>query len=325
MSPVLRVLGREAPDNPHTPVVPSRVRLDLAELVLAARLAGGVPLPVHVGDDGDHRLTDRLSGTPLGQAREVLDAALARVDDEGPAGARAALAERDLLDDSGLDPAVGTALAVLAGAPLGLLLDVSAVRAGGTVRLRSWFGVEAGVVVQLSTADGLDYELAWFDPALWVSQVARAVTVEPWAASAAPATLPDYVSLPSELLAGSERAHRERRGDLLPGLATAAAGRVRLGEPGEVEVATPEETLAVLSTLATACRGRLRLVSLRRDTQAPPGVASWVLLDDGWHELRPGRDATTVLQRREARDLGLVSLPLVTAVARPGGDAEGER
>ena len=322
MSPVVRVATRPAE---AVPLVPWRVRLRLDELVLAARLAGDVPLPVRVDTDGGHRLSDRLSGTPLSQARSLLAASLARVDDDGPSGARASLQDQELLDGDDVDPAVASALVVLATGPLGLQLDVAVERAAGTSRLRCWFGVAPGMVVQLSTGDGLDYELAWFDPALWVSQLTRAVTVEPWASSTAPMALPDYVSLPSELLAGSEKAHDEQRTDLVPAMAAAHVGRVRLGEPGHVHEADLEEVLALLGTLGRACRGRLRLLALRRDRAEDPAVLSWLLFDDGWHELRPGRDATSVLRRRDARDVGLFSLPAVDAVARPAAGAGEER
>lgn len=320
MSPVVRVVGRRSGpadgsvDGPQpTPPVPWRLRLRLDELVLAARLAGDVPLPLHVDPADDHRFSDRLAGTPLSEARGLLTAALARVDDDGPTGARASLTDRELLEGDTVAPALAAALTVLATGPLGVLLDVAAVRGSGTSRLRSWLGVRPGLVAQLSTGDGLDYELAWFDPRLWVSQVARAATVTPMT----PGTrrpLPDYVSLPSELLVGSEKAFREQRSDLVPVMAATHAGRVRLGEPGEVREADVEEVASLLATLGRACRGRLRLVTLRRDREQQPAVTAWLLFDDGWHELRPGRDATSVLRRRTPLDLGLLTLPIVSGV-----------
>lgn len=311
MSPVLRVVAGPVPTA--APPVPWRLRLRLDELVLAARLSGDVPLPIHVDPDADHRLADRLAGTPLSTARQQLASALARVDDPGPDGARATLAAQELLEGDDVDPALATALSVLATGRLGVLLDVAAVRAFGTSRLRSWLGVAPGLAVQLSTADGLDYELAWFDPGLWVSQLTRAATVAPWSPHTVPSPLPDFVSLPSELLAGSGKAFREERSDLVPVMAASHGGRVRLGEPGEVSDAGTDETLTLLTTLGTTCRGRLRLVTLRRDREDNPALTSWLLFDDGWHELRPGRDATSVLRRRDARDLGLMTLPIVEA------------
>lgn len=313
MSPVVRVVARPEGER-RTPPVPWRLRLRLDELVLAARLAGDVPLPLRLdGSGAGDRVTDRLAGTPLSVARAQVAAAVARADDPGPDGARASLGDRGLLAGDDVEPALAAALGVLAGGPLGAVLDVSATRRAGTSRLRSWFGAAPGLVAQLSTGDGLEHELAWFDPALWASQVTRAATVEPWVTGSAPLALPDYVSLPSDLLAGSAKAYREGRADLVPVMAATHAGRVRLGEPGAVREADSGEAGALLETLGTACRGRLRLVTLRRDRAERPAVTAWLLFDDGWHELRPGRDATSVLRRRETGDLGLVTRPIVAA------------
>jgi hypothetical protein len=319
VSPVVRVVA-ERPRSVPGPAVPVRHQLGLSELVAAARLAGDVPLPVPTGSGGPvgDRLAERLAGTPTPEAQHRIDAALRRAADQGPGGARAGLADRGLLVDDRLDDTVAAALQVLAGAPLSVVLDVAVTRRAGTLRLRTWFGAGRGLVSQLATADGLDYELACFDPRLWVSQLTRAVTVEPWVPEPAPLALPDYVSLPSELLAGSEKAHRERRTELLAPMA-AGAGEVRLGDASGARPAGAEETLALLRTLGGACRGRLRLLAARRDRPEDPAVTSWLLFDDGWHELRPGRAATSVLRRRDARDLGLVTQPLVdsaTAVSR---------
>jgi hypothetical protein len=294
--------------------LPVRLRLTLAELVLVARLAGDVPLPIGLDARSvEDRLLVRLSGTRAGEVRELLARERSRVDDAGPDGARAALISRGVLDgEGGLDPAVGAALSSFAGSPVSAVLDVSAGRRAGDVRLRSWFGVRRGLVTQLTVGDGLTVEVAWFAPRLWVSQVARVVEVEPWVPEPAPMALPDYVSMPSELLAGAEKAHRDQRTDLLPVLATAHVGEVRLGDACEVREADSDEVVALLHTLGAACRGRLRLLTTRRDRPAaPPAVSAWLLFDDGWHDLRPGRAATAVLRRREPQDLGLFTMPLV--------------
>lgn len=312
MSPVVRVT---AAPRETGPVAPRRLRLGLAELVLAARLADA-PLPLRVdGHLAPDRLTERLAGTPVTMAHVQLAEELSRVDDGGPGGAHASLAGRGAVDSSELDPAVRAALENLAGAPLSVVLDLAVTRRAGEVRLRSWLGVRRGLVTQLTTGPGLEVELAWFDPRLWVSQLTRAATAEPWVPDPGPIRLPDYVSLPSELLAGNEQAHRDQRTDLLPALAATHVGRVRLGEPRGVRDADSEEIHALLELLGAACRGRLRLVTGRRDRPAePPAVTTWLMFDDGWHELRPGRGATSVLRRRDARDLGLLTWPLVEGV-----------
>lgn len=319
MSPVVRVVAGPAEADaaraePGWPQLPRRQQLSLAELVAAARLAGDVPLPMRTdGTAADDRLAERLAGTPDSRADELITSQLARADDDGPDGAHAALAHRGLLDGDRLEPGATAALQTLAGGPVGAVLDVSVTRRAGTLRLRSWFGVRRGLVAQLSTGDGLDHELAWFDPRLWVSQLARAVTVDPWVPEPAPMVLPDHVSLPSELLVGNEKAHRDHRTDLLPAMVAAHRGRVRLGDGRAAAPADAAEALSLLRTLGGACRGRLRLLTTRRDRTGPPGVASWLLFDDGWHELRPGRGATSVLRARDPRDLGIVSWPLVAS------------
>ena len=310
MTTVIRVV---AGTDAATPL-PVRLRLSLAELVLAARLAGDVPLPIGLDVRSvEDRLLARLSGTRAGGVRELLARERARVDDEGPDGARAGLVARGVCDGADqIDPAVGAALSSFAGSPVSAILDVSVRRRSGDVRLRSWFGVRRGLVTQLTVGDGLAVELAWFDPRRWVEQVVRVVEVEPWVPDPAPMALPDYVSLPSELLAGAEKAHRDQRTDLLPVLASAHVGQVRLGDVRTVREADTGEMLALLRTLGAACRGRLRLLTARRDRpEQPPAVSSWLLFDDGWHDLRPGRAATAVLRRRESQDLGLVTMPLV--------------
>ncbi len=313
MTTLIRVVAASPQNDAATPL-PVRLRLSLAELVLLARLAGDVPLPIGLDARSvEDRLLTRLSGTRVGEVRELLARERARVDDDGPEGARAALVSRGVCDQAGeVDPAVGAALSSLAGSPVSALLDVSARRRSGEVRLRSWFGVRRGLVTQLTVGDDLTAELAWFDPRRWVSQVARVVEVEPWVPEPAPTALPGYVCLPSELLAGGEKAHRDQRTDLLPVLASAHVGQVRLGDARAVREADSDEILALLRTLGAACRGRLRLLTTRRDRpEQPPAVSAWLLFDDGWHELRPGRAATAVLRRREPQDLGLVTMPLV--------------
>lgn len=321
MSPVVRVSAAPGPAA-TSPGVPYRVTLGLAELVVAARLAGDVPLPIRPdeGPAAGDRMADRLAGARRSRAQELVARELARADDDGPDGGLAGLATLELLDETGsLTPSVAAVLQTLAGGPLSMVLDVSATRRAGEVRLRSWFGVRPGLVAQLATGSSLTFELAWFDPRLWVSQLTRAVAVEPWVPEPAPLALPDYVSLPSELLAGSDKAHRDRRPDLLAPMAATHLGAVRMGQPRAVRPADSEETLALLRTLGGACRGRLRLLATRRDRVESPGISAWLLFDDGWHELRPGRGATSVLRRRDARDLGLATLPLVEALTDEEG------
>ena len=119
-------------DRDRAPSAPSPAPVEAVRLVLAARLAGDVPLPLWVADDpAPDRFTERLAGTPVTLAHEELaEAWPARRD--GPAGARASLADRGVVDGSGvLDPAVGATLQNLAGAPLSVVLDLTVVRRSG--------------------------------------------------------------------------------------------------------------------------------------------------------------------------------------------------
>lgn len=305
--------------DPTRSVQLQRVSLGLAELVVAARLAGNVPLPVGTGTgvaSGD-RMYDRLAGSTGSESHELLARELARACDEGPDGGRAALSEQGLVDEAGdLIAPVAIALRSLAGGPLSMVLDVVALRQSGEVRLRSWFGIRPGLVSQLSIGSSLEVELGWFDAGSWIPQLTRAVTVEPWAPAQAAMALPEYVQLPSELLAGCNQAHRHHRTDLLSVMADAYRGEVRVGGLGQVGPAEPARVLALLQTLGGGCRGRLRLLARWRNRPGPAAaVAVWLLFDQGWHELAPARVASCVLRRRDPGDLGRFTLPLIDGLA----------
>ena len=272
--------------------------MPLGDLVRAARLCG-VALPLRLVDAPPDRLADRLAGTRTGSpARDLVAAELARAEQPG---------------DPPPEPVVA-ALRLLASGPLLAVLDVCAVRRGVDVRLRSWVSASGGAAAQLTTRGVADFELASWPTSQWTERVGAAVAVEPWVATPAPLVLPDHVALPTELLLGAVRACREHRPDLLPVLALEHGGAVRLGDAHGVRPAGPEEALALLRTLADGCRGRLRMLLTRRDRGVRPRMAAWLLLDDGWREVRPGRDATTVLRRRRPRDLGLLTLDAVAEV-----------
>jgi hypothetical protein len=304
VSPVVRV--RPTPVGPPEPVPPPRrVELGLAELLVAAELAGGVPLPFGgpaVAPEGGDRLATRLAGSPP-------TVAVDRV------AARASLAERGLVGgDGALVPPVAAALSTVVGAPLVVVLDVAVRRRSGTIHLRSWHGVVPGLLARLTLLGPTQTELGWADPRSWVAELTRQVEVTPWVPQPAPLVLPERVQLPSELLRGAARAHRERRPDLLGPMADGLGDRVRLGErPAEVA-----EVLALLRTLTGGGRGRLRLLATRRDRRARPVMSTWLLLDDGWHDVRPGRGATSVLRRREPADLGRITWPLVGRLVAEG-------
>lgn len=322
MSPVVRVRPTTAGAVP----LPQRLELGLAELLVAARLAG-VPLPF--GEPcGSERLATRLADGSPAAARERVAVERRRAEDPGPSGALEGLRQRGLVDARGaLAPPVAAALACLASGPLAVVLDVAVRRRGGEARLRSWHGVTAGLVARLTLLGPTAVELGWADPRRWAQELGRQVRVTPWVPQPAPLALPAYVELPTGLLLGSLRAQGEQRPALLSPLARAQGDRVRLADAGAVRAAAPEEVLGLLQTLGGCCRGRLRLLATRRDREPQPQVATWLLLDDGWHDLRPGRRATAVLRRRRPGDLGLDTWPLVEGLVGEGwsGRAGGGR
>ena len=119
---------------------------------------------------------------------------------------------------------------------------------------------------------------------------------------------------------GSEKAHRDHRTDLLAPMAATYLGagpdgRAARGAPGRLRGDAGPAPAPWAGRVVGGCG-----CSPPVGTDPPtPAVSAWLLFDDGWHELRPGRDATSVLRRREPRDLGLFTLPLVDAVTDEGG------
>lgn len=330
MSPVVVVRAGAEPEPPalEHPGLPRRVRLDLAELVAAARLAGDVPLPLRL-DAATGRLADRLSGGATAAAAAQVEDAVARASDAGPTGAVAALAQRGLVREGELDAGVAYALRVLAGGTGFVQVDLSQVRAHGAVALRSWLGIEGRLVAQLSTSGGADFELAWFDAALWHSQVTRTVTLdEDEAVDAVP--LPGWVSLPTELFLGARKAIAEQRPDLVAGMVQAYEGQVLVADgddphhlPHRPHALPPDQAAGLLAVLVQRSVGRLRVLCGRRHEDEAPAVLSWVRFADAWHEITPGPSATTLLRRRSTAELSTLLEPFAADVvrgARSGGD-----
>lgn len=326
MSPVVEIVAGAEPTAPamEHPEIPRRVLLDLAGLLAAARLAGDVPLPIRL-DASTGRLAERLSGGAAEDAARQVAQAQARAADDGPEGAVAHLAALGVVGEDGLDPALAHALRVIAGGVGFLQVDLSDVRDGVAVGLRSWIGIHGRFVSQLSTSGGDDWELAWFDGALWHSQMLRTVTLDglaetPEVSSAAvPVGLPAWASVPTELFLGVRKAMADQQGDLVPAMVQAHTGQVLVAAPGETPVAlADEEAVGLLAVLVGESRGRLRVRAARRDGEAAPGVLSWVLFDDGWHELAPGPGATTEFRRRDVADVSVLLEPFAARAMREG-------
>ncbi|GAA1477896.1 hypothetical protein GCM10009623_23420 [Nocardioides aestuarii] len=265
----------------------ARVVLSLAEVVLAARLAGDLPLPFARPAPGAGRLAARLAGTRPHRAEEVLDAELARVEDAGPDGAAATLVRRGLLDGDGVDARLATALRLLALAPVAAVLDVVVSADRGDRPLRAWWAVGEGRLSGLVLRGATTLEVVSAPVEAWVAELARLVPV----GSGDPPS--GAVTVTSEALLGAISAHRRGRPDLVATLA-----------PGEADL---------LHALAGRCRGRLRLLVLRRHAAPPPAVTVWVLLDDGWRSLRPLRGARVEVAHRRPPELGLASYASVRA------------
>lgn len=270
-------------------MTPVRVVLSLAEVVLAARLSGDLPLPLAPPAAGPGRMATRLAGTRPHRAQEELAAELARVEDAGPDGAAAALARRGLLGADGVEPRLVATLRALSEAPLLAVLDVVVAGGGGGRPLRAWWGAGEGVLSGLVLHGATTLELVSAPVVAWVAEVARLVPAGPTGASGEP------VTLASEAFLGALAAHRRGRPDLVAALA-----------PSHAEL---------LAELAGRCRGRLRLLVVRRHADAPPAVTVWVLLDDGWRSLRPVRGARVEVAPRRPVDLGLGSWPWLREVA----------
>ncbi len=103
-------------------------------------------------------------------------------------------------------------------------------------------------------------------------------------------------------------------------MAATYLGEVRMGEPREVRPADSEETLALLHTLGGACRGRLRLLTTRRDRpharpRSRPGCSSTT----AGTSCDPAATRPACCAAAMPRDLGLFTLPLVDAVTDEGG------
>src|SRR6266540_3650489 len=71
------------------------------------------------------------------------------------------------------EPGVLGAIGLLAKASLAVDLDVTV---DGT-RAKAWHRHTGSAVATLATADGLVFELAWFEPAQWAGELARGAAV----------------------------------------------------------------------------------------------------------------------------------------------------
>ena len=219
--------------------------------------------------------------------------------------------------DGVVEPQLLGAVGLLATPAVAVDVDV-AVRGG---RARAWHrlgdrGVARGrPVAALSSRDGLVFELAWTAADRWGDELARVAGV-PDLDGSRPSAVPPGLDLPFELLESAGEALGSGRADLLPVLVAQHSGAAR---DADGTVLTDAEVATALGSLALECRGRLRALVSRVGDRAPVGVVSWVLVADGWRELR-GRAAASPGEARVAvvaaapRDLGASLAPVLRRV-----------
>lgn len=290
--------------------LPRRVSLTLPELQLLAQSAGGAPLPFEVTTretDSSNPLESRL-----GQSRQAADDSAYTQGLTSLHDPAESLQRRGLLTGDQPDPGIAGALGLLATPAVAVDLDVSI--EGG--RVRAWHRLRDQAVAALATADGVVFELTWFDSAAWPGELVRAA-VCPEDLSQTDSAVPTTLDLPFELLDAGSEAVRSGRSDLLSTIVAHHTGTV-VGDGGHVVAdATVSSTIASLNS---ETRGRLRALVADIDAGGRViGVVSWVLLADGWRWLRPHDEAgdsrveiTTVAPGDLATSLGPV-LAEVTA------------
>lgn len=332
MSPVvvlggLSTAGSEAAEPT---VLPRRLVLGLDELLVLARMSGDLRLPLHLpapsgADTPRDRLAARLSGgtaAPEQEAESLIAGATAAAADDGPDGAAARLTDAGLLHDGTPPGELRGALEVLDHPEVLVTLDLTVARRGGEVALRAWFAAAAGAVVQLATVGGLRYELGWFGLRDWSAALARAVDVGsllpasagPPAGDAEPDALSAAWSIPHELLLSGAAAVRDRREDLLDELLRMHTGTVRDEHGDAVDDLTARTWL---TRLESGTLGRMHLTVASVHDERTAGVLSWLLLEDGWHELRARvdqREHVVDVRRVAPADLGRRIAPLVGEV-----------
>jgi len=298
---------RRAPRGPLD-ALPRRVGLTRRELELVGEAAGGAPLPfVPPPTAGRDALADRLGARPGAGHDDAVRALLDRLPDP-----RVSLERRGLLTDRGVDAALLGAVGLLATPSLALDLDVRV----GRRHVAAWHRHDGRAVATLATADGVVFELAWFPVALWPQELAR-VAVLPEEHRPQSSVVPPVVDLPHELLDAAIEAVAEHRADLVPVLAAHHDGGVLDGRGRPVPTGVVGQ---LLGALARETQGRLRAVTARipepgsGEEVVTAGVAAWLLLADGWRELRPhvlDRQHRVEVRRVDHDDLAAALAPVL--------------
>jgi len=275
--------------------LPRRVALTLPELRLLAEKAGGAPLPFDPAEPGEpggpgepgerNPLESRLGQTRGAADDEAYLSALGTLHDPVESLTRRGLLVEDPAGGVVADEGVVGALGLLATPATAVDLDVVL----GRIRGRAWHRQRGNAVATLATTDGLVFELAWFDSEQWPSELGR-VAALPEDLNLEPSAAPELVDLPYELLDAGAEALRTGRSDLLGTIVAHHSGAVT-GPDGDV--VDDAAVTALVSGLVAETEGRLRALVADIDAGASlagvvrvVGVVSWVLLADGWRQLR---------------------------------------
>lgn len=287
--------------------LPRRIAITLPELRLAARSAGDAPLPFDLTEAaGPGALEGRL-GQSRGTADEAAYAsALGSLHD--PADT---LRRRGLLSAAGLDAGLAGAIGLLATPRLALDIDVAA--AGSQVK--AWHRQADGAVATLATCDGIVFELAWFRADQWPGELARVAAI-PDDVDLGDSAVPATVDVPFQLVDAIGEALRSGRADLVPVLMEQHGEGVL--DADAVPIADADAATAV-AAVHTEGRGRLRVLAAQVADGATTsvGVASWVLLADGWHSLAPHQEDSgpqVTVRRVDPDDLATELAPVLAQV-----------
>jgi hypothetical protein len=287
--------------------LPRRIALTLPELRHAARAAGDAPLPFDLSEAaGPGALEDRL-GESRGTADEAAYAsALASLHDGDQT-----LRRRGLLTDAGLDAGLAGAIGLLATPRLALDIDVAA----DGIQVKAWHRQSDGAVATLATCDGIVFELAWFRADQWPGELARVAAI-PDEVDLRESGVPATLDVPFQLVDAIGEALRAGRSDLVPVLMDHHGEGVLDADGAPIPDADAAPAVAAVHTEG---RGRLRVLAAQVTEGATTsvGVASWVLLADGWHSLTPHQEASgprVTLRRVDPDDLATELAPVLAQV-----------
>lgn len=287
--------------------LPRRLALTLPELRLLAEKAGNAPLPFDLAQPGgDNPLESRLGQSRLAADDEAYLAAVGSLHD-----AAGSLTRRGLLVDDTADAGVVGALGLLATPATAVDIDLVV----DQLRARAWHRRRDNAVATLATADGLVFELAWFEAGQWPGELGR-VASPPEDLELSDSALPVLADLPYELLDACAEALRSGRTDLLGTIVAHHSGATTDADGSPLDDAT---VAGVVSGLVAETHGRLRALVADIDAGGTVvGVVSWVLLADGWCQLRPHQEGEThrVEVRRVApTDLAAALGPVLAEVS----------